>query len=157
MLRAGEPYRDVADTLGASLSSVVRWAQAYRTLKRKGLRARPTPGRPPRLSQEEREHLKQSLLQGAQAAGYTTDLWTLKRIGKLIHTQFGARYTLVGVWKLLRHGLRWTWQKPERRALQRDDKAIGRWRQATWPHIKKRRPPASPSRVPRRKRVPPHP
>jgi transposase len=78
------------------------------------------------------------LLRGAQAAGHTTDLWTLKRIGQLIETEFGVHYSPVGVWKLLRHGLDWSWPKPERRARQRDDAAIEHWKAHTWPQIKKR-------------------
>jgi integrase len=68
--------------------------------------------------------LKGVLLRGAEAAGYRTELWTLKRIGEVIRKQFGVRYSPVGVWALLRHGLGWSWQKPERRALERDEAAI---------------------------------
>ncbi len=157
LLRAGKTYRAVAHIVKASLSSVVRWCQAYRKKGLKELRARPTPGRPARLSARQRERLEQLLLAGAVAAGYSTELWTLQRIGKLIEQHFGVRYTTVGVWKLLRTGLEWSWQKPERRATQRDEVAIEYWKKHTWPHIKKRRPAWAPSRVPRRKRVPAHP
>ncbi len=137
LLRVGETYRAVADTVRASLSSVVRWYQAYRKEKLKGLRARPIPGRPPRLSRKQSGRLRQMLLQGAMQAGYSTDLWTLKRIVKLVEQHFGVRYSTVGVWKLLRVGLKWSWQKPERRATQRDPKAIERWKRQSWPRIKK--------------------
>jgi transposase len=149
MLREGKTHREVARALKASLSSVVRWQQAYRRGRDRALRPRPTPGRPPLLSPVQREELRHVLVQGAQASGYTTELWTLKRIAKLIHRRYGVRYSLVGVWKLLRHGLRWSPQKPERRARQRDDAAIERWKRVTWPHIKKRRSPSGSSRVSR--------
>ena len=149
LLRTGTSYRDVARAVGAALSSVVRWKQAYRRNVRTGLRSRPTPGRPPRLTKAQLERLRWLLLRGAHAAGHTTDLWTLRRIASLIQAQFGVRYSAVGVWKLLRHGLDWSWQKPERRALQRDDAAIARWKRRTWPHIKKRRSAWGPSRVSR--------
>jgi len=149
LLRAGKPYREVARLIQASLSSVVRWKQAHRRDSRKGLRGRPIPGRPPRLTKSQQERLRHLLLRGARAAGHQTELWTLKRIAKLIEKQFGMRYSQVGVWKLLRHGLGWSWQKPERRARERDDAAIELWRTKTWPHIKKRRPTWGPSRVPR--------
>jgi transposase len=149
LLQAGNPYRETARMVGVALSSVVRWKQAHRRDPRKGLRARPTPGRPPRLTAVQQDRLRQLLLRGARAAGYTTELWTLKRIGRLIQTQFRVRYSPAGVWKLLRHTLRWSSQKPERRALQRDEAAIDRWKTKTWPHIKKRRPPARTPRVSR--------
>lgn len=157
LLRAGKTYRAVAQTLKASLSSVVRWYQAYRRKGLKALRARPSPGRPSRLSEPQKERLRRFLLAGAMQAGYATDLWTLQRIAKLIGTQFGVRYTTVGVWKLLRVGLDWSWQKPERRAIQRDEAAIEHWKRRTWPHIKKRPTTWGPSRIPRRKRVSAHP
>lgn len=157
LLRAGKTYRAVAQALNASLSSVVRWYQAYRKRGLKELRARPTPGRPSRLSKPQRERLRRRLVAGPLKAGYTTDLWTLQRIAKLIETQCGVRYTTVGVWKLLRMGLGWTWQKPERRATQRDEAAIAHWKKHTWPHIKKRSQAWGPSGVPGRKRVSAHP
>ncbi len=153
LLRAGKTYRFVAETLKASLSSVVRWHQAYRKRGLKALRARPTPGRPSQLSAKQRERLELLLLAGAVKAGYSTDLWTLQRIAKLIERHFEVRYTTVGVWKLLRTGLEWSWQKPQRRATQRDEEAIERWRRTRWPHIKKRPQAWGPSRLPRRKRV----
>lgn len=153
LLRAGRTYRAVAHAVKASVSSVVRWVQAYRKQGLSALRARATPGRPSRLSPRQREQLRHLLVAGAVNAGYATDLWTLQRIAKLIKTHFGVRYTTVGVWKLLRIGLDWSWQKPERRATQRDEAAIERWKQQTWPHIKKRPATWGPSRVPRRKRL----
>jgi len=154
LLHAGTSYREVARQVGVSPSSVVRWEQAYRRDKRKGLRARPIPGRPCRLSSVQQGQLKAVLLRGAGAAGYATELWTLKRIGQVIRKRFGVRYSPVGVWALLRHGLGWSWQKPERRALQRDEAAIAQWKRDEWPRIKKRRAPGRTSRLPRRKRVP---
>jgi transposase len=149
LLRAGKAYREVARLVGASLSSVVRWKQAHRRDARKGLRARPIPGRPSRLTKGQQERLRLLLLRGPRAAGHTTELWTLTRIAKLIETQFGVGYSPVGVWKLVRHGLGWSWQNPERRALQRDEAAIEHWKRKVWPDIKKRRPTWGPPRLSR--------
>jgi transposase len=101
------------------------------------------------LLASQQEQLKAVLLRGARAAGYATELWTLKRVGEVIGKRFGVRYSPVGVWALLRHGLGWSWQKPERRALQRDEAAIAQWRREEWPRIKKRRAPGRASRLPR--------
>jgi transposase len=149
LLQVGTPYREVARRVAASLSSVVRWEQAYRRDKRKGLRARPIPGRPCRLSARQQEELKVLLLRGAGAAGYTTELCTLGRIGDVIRRRFGLRYSPVGVWALLRRSLGWSWQKPERRALQRDEAAIAQWKRKEWPRLRGRRMPGRSFRVPR--------
>jgi transposase len=147
LLQAGTPYREVSRRIEASLSSVVRWEQAYRRDKRNGLRTQPIPGRPCRLSARQQEQLKTVLLRGAGAAGYPTELWTLRRIGEVVRKRFGVRYSAVGVWALLRHGLGWSWQKPERRALQRDEAAIAQWKRDDWPWLKKRRSPRRSSGV----------
>jgi len=137
MLRAGKSYRLVAKAVKASLSSVVRWHQAFRLEGSKGLRSRPTPGRPLRLSRAQRKKLQQFLEKGPLHAGYGTDLWTLKRIADLIRKHFGVRYSRSGVWRLLVEELEWSCQKPERRARERDEEAIAQWKQKIWPRIKK--------------------
>ena len=137
MLRAGIAFREVAKQVQASLSSVVRWYQAYRRGGRRGLKPRPTPGRPCRLSEQQKTSLKTLLRRGAQHAGYSNDLWTLRRVGKLVEERFGIRYGVSGVWRLLVVDLCWSSQKPERRATQRDEAAIASWKRSTWPRIKK--------------------
>ena len=139
LLKKGETYRAVAKASGASLSSVVRWFQAFKRKGAKGLRPRPTPGRPCRLSAKQKKRLEELLLRGAQAAGYSTELWTLRRIGVLIKNEFHVHYTLSAIWRLLVTDLKWSTQKPERRATQRDEAAIERWKETAWPQIKKKR------------------
>ena len=87
------------------------------------------------------------LLKGATAHGFSTDLWTLPRVAEIIARTFGVRYHPAHVWKILR-GEGWSCQKPERRARERDEAAIQRWRTERWPHIKKRPPRRSKSRLP---------
>ena len=120
------------------------------------LRPKPTPGRPPRFSQSQKRKLLRLLNRGPCAAGYTTDLWTLPRIAKLIEKHFGIRYHPGHVWRVMMN-LEWTWQKPQRRATQRDEETIARWKKYEWPSIKKSPKTWGPSRISRRKRVPPHP
>jgi transposase len=137
MLRSGKTYRFVSQKLKASLSSVVRWYQAYRKNGRRAIQSAAKWGRPSLLGKHQKEKLKRKLLNGAIAAGYSTELWTLNRIARIIQADYGVRYTHVGVWKLLRNDFGWSYQKPERRALQRNEKAIASWKRRTWPSIKK--------------------
>ncbi len=55
----------------------------------------------------------------------------------VIERTFGVRYDPSHVARLLKH-LRWSVQKPERRATQRDEAAIARWWEETWPALKQR-------------------
>jgi transposase len=146
LLESGRTLSAVAHQVGAAVSSVFRWWRAYRRKGPRGLDAKPTPGRPPRLSPAERRQLVKLLTRGALHAGYRTDLWTLPRVAELIHQEFGVRYHPAHVWKVLT-ALRWSCQKPERRAVERDEVAIARWTREDWPRIKKRRSTWRPSRV----------
>jgi transposase len=137
LLKAGKNLSAVALAVHSSVSSVFRWRQSYRRKGWKGLRPRPTPGRPPRLSVGQKGRLLKLLLRGPVAAGYRTDLWTLRRVAEVIADHFGVRYHPCHVWRLLTD-LGWSCQKPERRACQRDEEAIARWKRYRWPHIKKR-------------------
>jgi transposase len=148
LLKAGKNLSAVARAVSASVSSVFRWYQTYRRKGLQGLHARPTPGRPPKLSVSQKQRLARLLRKGPLAAGYRTDLWTLQRIAQLIRRQWGVAYHPCHVWKLLT-SLGWSCQKPERRALQRDEAAIAHWKQSRWPHIKKRSTTWGPSGLPR--------
>ena len=138
----------VAAKLGCSVSSVFLWREAHRRVGDDGLKAKPVPGRPSRLTSRQKAALGRLLVRGALAAGYSTDLWTTRRVAEVIRTRFGVAYHPNHLWRLLR-GLGWSCQKPEQRARERDDEAIARWKQQQWPHIKKRRKTWRPSGVPR--------
>ncbi|MBI5571284.1 MAG: IS630 family transposase [Desulfomonile tiedjei] len=148
LLRAGKNLSAVARAVSASVSSVFRWYKSYRKKGLKGLRPHPTPGRPPKLSASQKKRLTTLLLKGPLAAGYRTDLWTLQRVAQMIRRQWGVASHPCHVWKLL-NSLGWSCQKPERRALQRDDAAIAHWKRSRWPHIKKRSTTWGPSGLPR--------
>ena len=139
LLRSGQTYQEVAWAVKASVSSVVRWKQAYERKGKTGLRTKPIPGRPPRLPAAEMGTLTKLLVAGAQQAGYATDLWTLRRVADLIEKRFGVHYGLTGARRLLLERLEWSWQKPERRAIERQEGAIAQWKRTDWPDIKKRR------------------
>jgi transposase len=101
LLRAGENLVTVARAVNASVSSVHRWNQAYQRNGRAGLRPRPTPGRPRRLSPSQSARLSDLLRRGPPAAGYPRELWTLKRVAELIEKEFGVQYHPGHVWWLL--------------------------------------------------------
>jgi len=137
LLAQGLGVRTVARQIGCSPSSVSRWQTDVAAGGPDALRAKPPPGRPPRLTARQRARLLTLLLKGATAHGFGTDLWTLPRVAAVIARTFGVTYHPAHVWKILR-GEGWSCQKPERRARERDEAAIQRWRAERWPHIKKR-------------------
>jgi len=136
MLTQGIPCSKVAEDLGVSLSSVKRWKAAWKKGGIESLAAKPHPGPAPRLSDSQKRQLLKILTRGPQASGYSTDLWTCLRVAQVIQQRFGVKYHAGHVWHLLRK-LNWSCQKPEHRARERDESAIGRWRVRTWPRLKK--------------------
>jgi transposase len=138
LLREGFAPVEVAQRVGVDRRSVRRWRAGFEQGGLAAIRARPAPGRPPRLAMARRDQLEQSLRRGARAYGYATDLWTCPRVAELIHRQFGVRYHVDHIGRVL-HALGWSPQKPERRARERDEEAIRRWVRTEWPRAKKKR------------------
>jgi transposase len=136
LLKEHRSLHEVARQIGCNPSSVLRWRNAMRRGGPDALRAKPVPGRPCRLKPHQKERLVELLLQGAMAHGYRTELWTTLRIAEVIRRRMGIAYHRNHVGKLL-HDLGWSHQKPERRALERDEEAIARWKRRVWPRLKK--------------------
>jgi transposase len=137
LLREKWSLQEVARRIGCAASSVMRWRDALRRGGQRALRVRSAPGRPPKLSARQRHELVTLLVQGAGAHGYRTELWTTARVAQLIGRRFGVYYHRDHVGRLL-HQLGWSHQKPERRAAERDEAAIARWKRVQWPAVKKR-------------------
>lgn len=127
---------EIARRLGCHASSVMRWRDAWQAGGSEALKAKPAPGRPPRLTPAQKKKLVGFLIQGALAHGYRTDLWTTQRIADLIDKRLGVKYHRNHVGKLL-HQLGWSHQKPERRVVERNESAIAEWKDTVWPKVKK--------------------
>jgi len=56
---------------------------------------------------------------------------------EVIKRQTGVSYHPGYVWYILRKQLGWTWQRPSRRAVERDEEAIEQWVKQRWPQLKK--------------------
>jgi len=136
LLEEGYQPVEVAERVGVDRRSVRRWKAAYLRRGAKGIRAKPAPGRPWKMDSRSRKRLERLLLKGAQAVGYSTDLWTCPRVVAVIRRHFGVSYHVDHVGRILR-ALGWTPQKPERRARERDEARILGWIKNDWPRIKK--------------------
>jgi transposase len=133
----GWSRRDIAAALGVAPKSVSRWLARARDGGPEGLRAHPSPGPPPKLDAAQKRLIPEFLWHGAEAYGFRGEVWTCARITQVIEEEFGVRYHKGHVGRLLQE-LRWTPQVPIRRALQRDEEAIRRWRADVWPELRRR-------------------
>ncbi len=136
LLDEGCSLNEVGRQIGCNASSVMRWRDARRQGGDEALQVRFSPGRPLKLAATRRKKLVRLLLKGPLAQGYRTNLWTTARIAALIESEFGVSYHPDHIGRLM-HDLGWTPQKPERRALERNEEEIERWKQKAWPRIKK--------------------
>ncbi len=78
------------------------------------------------------------LLQSPTEHGFGTELWTLKRVGVVIERLHGVRFGQTQLWRIL-GALGFSPQKPEKRAIERDEDAVRAWKRRTWPALKKKR------------------
>ncbi len=134
----GWKQTEIADALGVSEGAVSQWMKRATEEGVEGLRHKPPPGATPRLSEQERARLPELLARGAEAHGFRGDVWTCERVAQLIRREFGVSYHPAHVSRLLK-ALRQSLQKPKRRAEQRDEEAIERWKEKKWPSLKKGR------------------
>lgn len=136
LLKAGGSITEVARRLGCSHSSVILWRDAVQRRGLTALKAKPAPGRPPKLTAAQRAKLPRLLLRGPAAWGFATELWTTRRIATVIQRAFGVRLHRAHVSRVL-SALDWSCQKPERRAIERDEAGIAHWKRYRWPMVKK--------------------
>jgi transposase len=135
--RRGRPQRDIAEALDVSEVSVSRRLADVRDGGPEALRARPASGPPPRLTPAQKRSIPELRWHGPEAYGFRGRVWTCARVARAIEEEFGVRYHKGHVGRLLRD-LGWTPQQPIRRAIQRDEAAIRRRRDETWPELRRR-------------------
>lgn len=138
----GWSQRQIAEALGVSEGAVSQWFKRARGGGVEALRHRPPPGAPWRLTAAPRAHLSALLQQGPEAYGFRGEVWTRGRMAAVIRLTYGVAYHPPHVGRLCK-AIRWSPQKPVRRARQRDEVAIARWPQESWPAINRGRRPSS--------------
>lgn len=129
---------DVARRLGVARQVAYRWKDAWDQGGRAALASKGPAGPKPKLTVKQTKLVVKALLAGPVAQGYKTVLWTLPRVASLINELTGVEYHPGHVWRLL-GASGFSCQRPERRAVERDEKAIRHWQREVWPALKKRR------------------
>jgi transposase len=135
--KGGWTQRAIAEALGVSRPAVSQWLAAAERGGPDALRSHAAPGRDRRLTAEQRRMIPEFLWHGPEAYGFRGQAWTCARIAQVIAEEFGVRYHKDHVGRLLKE-LQWTPQMPIRRAIQRDEPAIERWRAEVWPELRER-------------------
>jgi transposase len=137
LFEQGVTPAEIARRLGVWHQIVSDWRNVWRRSGRDGLRGAGRAGRLPKITREQLEEVEAELAKGAEANGYPNDVWTLQRVAEVIERTTGVKYHPARVWHILRHELGWSWQRPARRATERNDEAIQQWVKKRWPQLKK--------------------
>lgn len=133
LLEHGEAPAVVARILGVRPTTLHRWRRLARQTE--GLTAKPVRGARRRLTDRQLDELEQLLRQGPTRHGFPNELWTAERVTRLIQRHFDVTYHPDYVRRMLRSRLNWTSHKPQRRATERNDKEVERWKADEFPRI----------------------
>jgi len=137
LLEAGEMKQvEIARHLGVTEAAVSKWKRRLAEEGPQALQMRKATGRPPKLDEAGRQALVKKLEEGALAAGFPTEQWTQSRVKQVIEREFGVVYHQNYISRLL-DDLGWSVQKPDSRAIERDEDLIRAWLSRDWPRIKK--------------------
>lgn len=113
--KLGESPATLEEKYGISENNIYVWLDR---IEERGLEAalydEPKPGRPPKLTDEEREELESVLSESPQEVGYDVDVWTPKFVQHWLEANFDVEYTLRHVRRLMKEaGLSWRTARPE--------------------------------------------
>jgi transposase len=92
LLEKGYSLNKVSWMIGSAPSSVMRWRERLQAGGEDALKVRYSPGRPPSLSAAERRELVGKLLKGAVENGFSSDLWTTRRVAIVIQRFSRAQF-----------------------------------------------------------------
>jgi len=115
---------------------VSEWARKVKEEGIRGLRKRKANGGICKLTKEQKQRLKGFLDRGALACGFSTDRWTLQRVGELIEREFGVTYHPNYLNRLL-DKLGFSPQKPLPQAVEQERELVRAWLERDLPRVKK--------------------
>ena len=95
-------------------------------------------GRPPRLSDNKKQQIREIILDGAVKAGYPAERWTSRIVADLIRRKFNIEMTSRNVRYIL-PTLGLSPQMPVVKSHKYSEEAVRRWSRNAWKRIKKKR------------------
>ena len=134
-VKRGQPVAQVAAAYGVNERSVYRWLAAFAEGGQQALRAKPIPGRPPKLSDEHLRWLAGAVRNTTPLQHqFAFALWTLRLIHALLERQFGLGVSRATVGRAMQ-ALGFSPQRPLYRARERDPVLVAHWEGEEFPRI----------------------
>lgn len=134
----GTRAEEIAPLLNRSVKTVKGYIQAFEKGGLSALHMNHSPGAPVRLTNEQQEKLKQTIVNSVpHDVGFTArHNWTLEIIAAFIQREFGYTYSLRGVSKMMhRQGVSYT--KPTYTLEAADEQKQRQFSEVTFPELKK--------------------
>jgi transposase len=135
-VQAGESPEAIAKALRINRGTIYNWLAAYRRGGWNGLKAKPVPGRPPKLDGKKLAWIFDTVTQKSPLQlKFQFALWTCEMVAKLINDKYGIKLSRQSVGRLLAQmGL--SCQKPLYHALERNEALVRQWLRTDFPAIK---------------------
>jgi len=135
--------QEIADELGHWPAWARRWRSRFEAEGVEGLWDRPRSGQPTKLARGREEAFAARVLAGPRPED-TVGVWRGKDLQGVLEEEFSARYTLMGVYRLLER-LKLSWQAVRPRHPKSDPAAQQRFKDEA-PLLSKRSRPSTPTR-----------
>src|SRR5215467_8106124 len=98
LLECGVRPAEIARQVGVAHQVVSEWRKAWRQGGREALRSAGPAGRKSKLTDAQFAEGTAALINGAEANGYATDIWTVSRVAEVIEHVTGVAYHPGRVW-----------------------------------------------------------
>lgn len=136
----GNSIKQISKILKRTEKTVGTYIRSYKEHGLEGLTMKFSTGKPPRLTLEQQEQLKQTIIHHLpHEVGYTAKFnWTLEIIAVYIEREFGKSYSLRGVSKMM-HRLEMSYTKPTYTLAAADEEKQKEFVENTFPGLKKLR------------------
>lgn len=95
LLDKGLKQSKIAELLDVTRGAVSQWAKKYHEQGKEALLHKKSPGRPCRLTLEQRNQLVGFLNEGPETFGYPGQIWTQSRVRDLVQRKFGISYCVI--------------------------------------------------------------
>lgn len=133
----GESVTEVMESCGYSRTTYYKWMKEYNKRGEAALKRKTGSGSKPLISSK---HYRKIVgwIDGKDPRdyGYASGLWTRAIVGQLIEEKLGIKLARTAVGNVLAK-INITPQKPLRRAYERDEKEIQKWKEKTYPKVLK--------------------
>ncbi len=136
--KKGRSIEDIADFCGVHFTVIYKWIRIYKQKGLEGLKKRKAKGAESKLNKDDKKQIISWLKKSAMEFGFETPLWDCRRIQRIIKQELNKKIAISNLWENLR---KWnlTPQKPEKVALEKNQRKVTEWIKKEWPKIDKRR------------------